>query len=310
MQVDIHVDDLGLYDTGPTALAGLATLHESGYLQGVSVVATGAAFDSARAFLRQLPTLECAVHLNLLEGRALSSRESIPHLVDRNGNFRHTFASLWSFHQSESELRAELVRQIYREASAQIYRVRESCGLDHVTVDSHRYAHLLPFFWPVLVQHALELGVTGIRIVNEPPVAPRRMRTLAMNLLSLNPLKRALLNHLSARLMPALRLNGLAHADYSIGVSCSGRMNADCVSRALERVRHTSRVPDPRVEVVFHPLRAVRSDTGDEERGREYTHFYASEQRAAEMRALASQEFPRIVTAYRCGAVPESARRK
>ena len=91
MQVDIHVDDLGLYDTGPTALAGLATLHESGYLQGVSIVATGKAFGPARSLLRQNPQMECVVHLNLVEGTALSGPQSIPLLVDRRGRFKHGF---------------------------------------------------------------------------------------------------------------------------------------------------------------------------------------------------------------------------
>jgi predicted glycoside hydrolase/deacetylase ChbG (UPF0249 family) len=301
MQVDIHIDDLGLYDAD---LSGLAEAHRSGCLQGVSIVATGRAFNAACAFLRRYPGIECAVHLNLLEGRALSSRESIPLLVDRTGVFRHTFMSLWSFHQSEYELRAELVRQIAREASVQIHRIRQCCGLEHVCLDSHRYAHLLPFVWPVLLKNAGELGISGVRIVNEPSVVPRRLGAAAMDLLSLNPVKRLLLNHLSARLIPVLRKTELVHADDSIGVSCSGRMDTETVRRGLQRVRARSRVPDPRVEIVFHPLRAVSSDNGGDPTNRRYWRFYTSNQRTVEMDTLASSEFQDLIAAYRGQARP------
>jgi len=305
VQVDIHADDLGLYDTD---LSGLDELHKSGYLQGVSIVATGSAFEPAREFLCQNPQLKCAVHLNLVEGTALSNPGSVPLLVDARGRFRHGFLSLWLLHMRETGQRAELARQIGREMATQISMVRARCNLQSVAVDSHRYAHLLPFVWPVLVKNAAEMGISAIRIVNEPVVLRQRMGTLLANFSSLNPVKQLLLNHLSGRVAPILQENALSNADYSVGVSASGRMDADTVRRALERVRRTSPMANPRVEVVFHPLRAIPASPDDDAISEAQWRFYSSDRRAAEMEVLRSPELQHVVTAYRGQPLPDQFR--
>lgn len=52
--------------------------------------------------------------------------------------------------------------------NAQIERVRGALRPLHIRVDSHRYVHLLPFVFAVVMERSSAWRVREIRVVNEP----------------------------------------------------------------------------------------------------------------------------------------------
>ena len=95
MNTVVHADDFGI-SIGITDGIMEAYLH--GRLDRVSIVPNGKAFDYAVERLRENPGLECAVHLNLVEGKCLSEMHKIRLLVTSDGYFRRSFLSLWLLH--------------------------------------------------------------------------------------------------------------------------------------------------------------------------------------------------------------------
>src|SRR3989442_9867324 len=88
----VNADDLGL-----TANVNRAILdgHCRGVITSTSLLANGEAFQSAVALALQAPRLGVGVHLNLTEGDPVATGLDIPSLVNGQGRFKRTPASLW-----------------------------------------------------------------------------------------------------------------------------------------------------------------------------------------------------------------------
>ena len=96
----LSADDFGLTEG---ISRSILEAHDEGVLNGVSVLANGHFFDEAVAEARRRPDLRLSVHLNLVEGMALS---------DPGRPLRHSFLSLWRAKTVPEKVRTELAAQV------------------------------------------------------------------------------------------------------------------------------------------------------------------------------------------------------
>jgi predicted glycoside hydrolase/deacetylase ChbG (UPF0249 family) len=284
MNLIITADDMGLC-RGITNR--IVDTYRLGCVRRVSIVPNGEAFDYALSFLRQNPQLPTRIHLNLVEGKPVSPAAEVPLLVDKRGWFRRSFLSLWLIYLFGC--RKELLREIETELSGQIERVRRALAIDRLSIDSHRYIHLLPFVAKLIIQRADEWGVKEFRIVRETLFLPKPVFRYFGVLFSKNMVKLCLLNSLSKHLKGILEQHCIHYPECTWGVLHSSRISADVVCQALTTIardteQHTS------VELVFHPGPALSSDRPVWRYAPRLKRFYFSADRLQEYKTLLSTE--------------------
>jgi len=299
VRVIVHADDLGLH---ASSTEGMLRLAAQGCLDRVSIVANGEVFRAAAASLADVGRLAWSVHLNLVEGKAVSPRGEVPLLVDADGNFRRGFVGLWALYTFRPARRQALIAQIERELDAQVRRVGEALPDGRLALDSHRHIHLLPFIFRILLARAGSWNVASIRLATEPWVLPPPTRQGLSCLCSANVVKHLVLRRCSARCRRAAAGSGIALPDYIVGILFSGKMSLPVARRALRAIAASSRGKDPEVELLFHPcavrLRETRGQGGDPRSRR----FYVSADRSREEQTLASPGFRRCILRVRQAA--------
>ena len=290
MKVFVHADDLGI-SRGITDR--IIETHRHGAVRRASILANGTAFEYAVERLQENPGLSWALHLNLVEGRCLASPQDLGLLVDPQGRFKRGFLGLLLLPILAPWCRAALRRQIRCELDAQIQRVRRALDPVGIRIDSHRYVHLIPFVFSVVMERSADWAVREIRVVNEPLFTARSgVRGLA-DLISPNLLKLPVLGLLSRSCRKQLLRRGFACPERTLGVLFSGRMTERVTSRGLKRIARRLPAEDAEVEVLFHPGPA---DPGDREVWTEdprKSRFYFSPCRGVETAALLSPELRR-----------------
>jgi predicted glycoside hydrolase/deacetylase ChbG (UPF0249 family) len=248
----VHADDCGL-SAGITD--GIVACHDRGWLQRTSVVANGAAWDHAVTVLRDRPTLEVALHLNLFEGSPLSPPAEVNLLVDSKGRLNRGFVALWAEGMRGGKA-SRLRGQIRLELRRQIERFGDAFGdRGPLTVDSHVHYHLLPPVFDELIALCAEYPIRTIRLPREPMYWPLTKGAPKPPLV--NVAKNLVLRALCARARPLLDGRSLATTEAFVGVLGTGAMTLAHVRSALDHLRR--RGVRGSVEILFHPGRA-RSD--------------------------------------------------
>lgn len=248
-KIVITADDFGL-SRGITD--SILETVDNGPVRRVSILANGEAVEYAlQEYAKRKDHLELAVHLNLTEGKALSASEDVPHLVDKEGRFKHSVAGLWgAYLLSSQNTRNEYRKEIRQEIDLQIARILRATSVSEIAVNGHQHVHLLPF---VADEIAAMPQVSSLRLVCEPsyfsgPFSP--MQGIA----------RPILRLLSHRAHVAAK----AGNDWFVGFLYSGNMTIDRARRGLRRI------PSGSVEVLFHPgsvregeLKEWKTSSGD-----------------------------------------------
>jgi predicted glycoside hydrolase/deacetylase ChbG (UPF0249 family) len=290
MKVIVHADDLGI---SPGVTDRIIHTHRNGAVRRASIVANGEAFDRAVESLRQNPELSWSVHLNLVEGRCLADPRELWLLADRRGWFKRGFLGLGLLPVLAPWCRADLRRQIRLELDAQIGRVRRALDPADIRVDSHRYVHLLPLVFSVLMEQADAWGIREIRIVSEPLFTARRGPAGLIGLISPNLLKWLVLRILTRPCRRKLDRRGIGYPMRSLGVLFSGRMTAGVAGRGVQRILRHPPGEDGELEVLFHPGPADPQDRSCWGHNPRQSRFYFSSRRSAETAALLSPELRR-----------------
>ena len=162
--VYFHADDYGMT---PPSDALIRNCQQNGCLNSVSIVPNGA----LEASVEQLRSsgLKLAVHLNLVEGKALSPAASIPLLVRPDGSFSNSFTGILRL--SLSSKRKEFAAQLYQELERQLlaFAALFPAGTP-LRIDSHQHVHMIPLVFRTLLQVLLDhhLPVEHLRIPAEP----------------------------------------------------------------------------------------------------------------------------------------------
>lgn len=238
----VNADDLG-WTAGVNR--GIAAAHRNGIVTSASLLANGAAFDSAIELARAAPALAIGVHLNLSDGAPLAPRERVPTLLNDAGEFSGGPESLLL----KIATRSLASQDVEREWDAQIARIRDA-GIHPTHLDGHKHVHMLPGFFDIALRLAKRHNIAALRVSHE-----------ASNLraaLSAGDSRHAALvlkQGVQARGLKLLardarenaRRAGVSTADYFCGIAQTGEMTREGLARFLRSL------PDGVTELMCHP---------------------------------------------------------
>lgn len=284
----VNADDFGI---SVNATRRILDSHLTGSVNRVSILANGSAFEFAAEQLKKLPELRYAVHLNLVEGKAISRKELLPYLVNAQGYFKHSFLSLWLLYKLRRSKRAELIRQITIELKSQIDKVRCVLNCKHISVDGHQYIHLLPFIFNLLNDLSEEWGIAGIRIPVEPFFLIKPIIKNIANFFSLNIIKYIVVTYLAKKAIRSSAKKNIRYSDYFIGLLFSGKMSIGVVKAAISKLCKDRGFSDSKIEILFHPGQADKDEAYIWKNNSRLLKFYTGRERVHEYNSLISRNF-------------------
>jgi len=200
-----------------------------------SLLANGAAFEDAVEAAASEPRLDVGCHLNFIEGKPVSPRERIPHLMGGNGRF----LPAW---QLAARLTLGMVpeSEIEREAAVQIEKLLQA-GVRVSHVDTHKHTHTHPAVARAIARAARGHGIGWIRrpFENFLPGSAGRLSAKRLLVGSLQ-----LLAPSFERRMAAM---DMAMPDFFTGIVLTGRLTRQEFSATL------AALPAGVTEVMCHP---------------------------------------------------------
>lgn len=221
------------------------------------------------------------LHINLVEGRALSNASDIPLLADENGCFRHSFAGL--FFLSLSHKRKEFEKQLEREIRSQIEFWLKT-GMPFV-IDSHQHAHMIPLVFGTLLKVFSDMKIKPeyIRFPSEPVLPYIKRPSLYRTYKPVNITKQFTLKFLGLFSKTKLKSSGINTALF-MGIMFSGHMDKARVEKIIPEYLKLAEKKKADIEILFHPGYMLSGEkTGFSEK---FSRFYFSENRKTEYDTL------------------------
>lgn len=213
--------------------------HRGGILNTTSLMVAGAASDDAVRRARRLPTLRVGLHIVVVDGKPVLDPQSIPALVDRNGQFSTQLVRAGFNFFFNGAARRQLGAEIRAQFDA--YRVT-GLQLDHV--NAHNHMHLHPTILDTIVAVGGEYGMKAVRVPREPFGPSWRAAHTNLGGRFSNAV---LLSPMLTRMRARLRMAGIACNDFVFGLSDTGHMTSDRVAALVREL------PDGVTEMYFHP---------------------------------------------------------
>ena len=238
----LNADDFGMSKAYNRAvLEG----YNNGFLSSASLCANGKAFNAAvNEILPECPDLGIGVHLNIIEGKALTK---VDMLTNKKGKFNKGF--LYLLLNSGNE---KFLYQVEQEFRAQIELVKKFAEIDHI--DSHVHVHAIPNIFKIVCKLAQEYKIPYVRTQYEEFYMIPDFKIHMSPKYPLNILKVILLNTLSRKNKKIIDKYGLKTNDYLLGVGYTGLMNSETVACGLEELDG-----DCIAEALIHPCCYIKS---------------------------------------------------
>ncbi len=264
-QLIINADDLG---ADMARNDGIFEAIKAGAVTAVSILANGPAFSDAVQRLKSLEiTVSCGIHVNLSEGRPLSSPLSI--LTGPDGCFR---GKAFVHELLRNEGQAGVHMDIRQEVHAQI-RALQSAGIKISHLDGHQHVHIFPAALQVVAEVAEESGIPWIRLPEEPPPEglcekDKRLDAEADNF-----------SRLAGDGRDRLSRFRISVTDHFRGLYLKNRLNPMGLQKVIESI------PEGLTELMVHPGRIPETTSRNP-----FSSFSVLE-REIELKALLSPEF-------------------
>ncbi len=155
----VNGDDFGL---SPQVNTGILHAHRHGILTNTSLMVTAPAWKGAVELARSTPSLGVGLHVTLVQGRAVLSKQRLRTIIDGEGNFAHdpTRAGLQYYfsRRAREEIRIECRAQLER-------FLKTDLPLSHI--DGHLNIHMHPVVMDTLLALAQEYPVPAMRLTRE-----------------------------------------------------------------------------------------------------------------------------------------------
>ena len=286
MKLRVHADDLGAC---PAVTDAILQAHAGGVLQSSSLLVNTAGTSDALEKVSGFPTLQLALHLNLIEGAPLCHPSQVPDLVNRSGLFNGTISSLVS--HGLRPFRKIIEEQLTKELRAQFQFFTDHLGPPK-WVDSHLHLHALPWVYPIVQSLCLEFGVGEIRM-------PRRFVFLdgfGTEKRPVQTLKSVILSGLSQW----FRMRGAAAKDDYV---FTGVLSTQAVNQALTKIP-----PSSSVELLFHPGAPPENENQLAHHPAHLREVHFRPARALEREVLSSTQFRDVLQSW--GHQGESSQEK
>ena len=235
-----------------------ASSKDSGFSDGTDVPESDT-IRSVAGLSHPNPPVFLTIHLNLVEGKALSPRHKVFSLTDADGVFRPSFGKLLLV-SCIPILRGRFLRQIRTEFRHQIRRCKpyfdDPAFCQQIRLDSHVHFHMIPVVFDAMIQAAKleDLHPSYIRIPKEPVLLYLKHLPRLEHIRPVNFLKVLILNLLAlrARLRYGSTPLGVAPALFS-GVMLSGHMSKKNVRAILPDFLALCKKKNQGLEMLFHP---------------------------------------------------------
>lgn len=285
----VHADDFGA-SRGVTD--AILDAFDNGVLSSTSIIANGFDFDYAIAQYKRRKGFRLGVHLNLVEGKPILPREEVSMLVNKKGEFCHSFLSLYLANIfANRHKRDTLFEQVKNEFSAQILKVKTCFGKDFVlSIDSHQHLHMIPFVLNAILELGRDTKIDYIRMPQEALFFASKDNNLFRIYCGPNILKHFFLNLLSSRSKKFIRQKNIHCCDYFIGVLFSGYMTEGIARSALRRIP-INNASNMVVEILFHPGNALPEEAVIWSGNKALVKHYSSLNRRNELQELKSESF-------------------
>ena len=243
----LNADDLGLSNN---INKGVIDGYNSGVLKSASLCANGETFSSViNEILPECPNLCIGVHLNIIEGKALTDKSKIPLLVDNNGYFNNGYLQLIAKSKNK-----DFLEQLEIEFRAQIEKIKEHLNPAHI--DSHVHTHGIPNIFDLTCKLAQEYDIPYVRTQFEKPYLTPIISKHVNLKYPVNLIKVALLNSFSIKNKKTLKkYPNLKTNDYLVGVAYTGMMDNNTVENGLRIFKKDS---DIVVEALIHPYYSTK----------------------------------------------------
>ncbi len=285
--IEFHADDYGLF---PEQSKRILECCEHGVLNGVSIMPNSPYLVECMKMAEPFrDKLALTVHLNFMEGKALTPHNEIPDLTNEDGIFNISFGKM-TFGSYNPFVRKRLKNQLKRELRAQIDACMPYLDAEHVRLDGHGHYHMIPVLFDALVEVIQENNyqVSFIRFPEENvPLYMNHKAELGQNLLPINRVKVLVLNTFGTR-------NRRKHSGFIktlepfkfMGVMLSGHMSYDNVNPLMSDATKWAEEERANLEVLFHPGSVIEPKRIAELTNDGDLEFLPSEWRAREADAL------------------------
>lgn len=217
----LNADDFGMSKaTNRAVLDG----YHNGFLTSASLCANGKAFNAAvNEIIPECPNLGIGVHLNIIEGRALTKASL---LTNKRGKFNKGY--LWLMLNSSNK---KVLEQIEFEFRTQIETVMNYAKVDHI--DSHVHTHSIPEIFKITAKLAKEYNIPYIRTQFEEMYFVPSFKKHFNFKYPPNILKILLLNYFTGKNKKVVDKFGLKTNDYLLGVGYTGLMDEQAIEYGL-----------------------------------------------------------------------------
>ncbi len=289
--IDVHADDYAISMNASEEMLGLCM---AGLLDSMSVIPNMSCYEKAVQLYKEnvakfLHPVLLTVHLNFMEGYALSPKDGVSKLVDEDGLFNISWVKLFVCSYIPF-LRGKIRCQLRTEICMQIDKVVQS-GLqsDGIRLDTHEHTHLIPVVQDALydVVKSGKYNISFIRNSSEHISAYLKHPDVLFSCRPVNFIKYMILNFYGGRLVRKFRKLNLAQGSLC-GVLMSGRMDGR-VAEIYEDLKTISDKKNERLELLFHPGKVLIDELNSEFNDSSANIFHLSPNRDvenAQVRAL------------------------
>jgi predicted glycoside hydrolase/deacetylase ChbG (UPF0249 family) len=232
----VNADDFGIH---PRSNAGILSAYTRGLVSSVSLMVTMPALEDSCRNLRssQAPA---GLHTCLTQGRAVLPPHRVPHLVDAEGNFRHSAQHFLLLRGTED--RSAKLSQIQAELAAQ-FALAKDHGISLTHVDSHQHVHMNADIFALVAELAPKYGVHQIRFTCEPAWPMFITAGLGQAIRRKNHLKWLLIRRLARKISCPL-----STTDAFFGLLHSGAISKQVLAGLIQRLP-----PTTSNEICIHP---------------------------------------------------------
>lgn len=269
-------DDYGLCES---TSSHIRQCIEAGALNKVSVFPN---FDKVDlTAISKSEKTRLSLHLNLVEGKCLSPAKELPHLADENGNFIHTFTSLFRLWLTDGK---KLEKELYKEIRAQVlYWISILPENTPFCIDAHQHTHMIPAVFSAMLKVLKDEGITPeyIRIPAEPLSPYLKAPSLYFTYSPVNIIKQWLLKSLWLINKGKAKKADIKTSLFA-GILFSGKMDKERVSKVLSSYIKLAGKCKTDIEVLFHPGYLDGTMPDFKAKNIVFKDFYLSENRKTE----------------------------
>lgn len=223
----------------------------NGILNKISVLPNGEISDPGQCIFES--NIVLSLHINLIEGRPLSSPDEINLLVSDDGTFKYSFGGLCLL--SLFGKRKELEKQLYNEIQSQIKFWKTIVGQETaVWLDGHQHTHMIPLVFKTLMRVIKDekLKVERIRIPAEPILPYIMTPSLYLSYSPVGLVKQWVLKILALVNSWEIKKSKIPYT-YFFGVLFSGKLDETKLKKLLPKYIRLAEKNNRDVEIGFHP---------------------------------------------------------